>query len=116
MANIGNSKKVKSYPDPKDQSPMVKIRLGYEQHMDRTKPHVLPVSVNGYTYNIPFGKTVEVPENIVKVIENARIRYVKNSPLDRYQHSMGGQGRPQSEVLNSESEMADIPMYDLVRL
>lgn len=112
----GPAKKIKAYPDPKQDCEMVKIRLGYEQHMDRTKRHVLPVSVNGYTYNIPFGETVTVPENIVKVIEDARIRYVKNSPLERYQHSVGGQGRPQSEVFNSESEMADLPMYDLVRL
>lgn len=116
MANLGTSKKIKAYPDPKDESPMVKIRLGYEQHMDRTKRHVLPVTVNNYTYNIPFGETVTVPENIVKVIEDARIRYVKNSPWDRFQHAVGGQGRPQSDVLSSETEMADLPMYDLVRL
>lgn len=95
---------------------MVKYHLGWGQYMDQTKPEFLKVRVNGYLYTLQFGKTAEVPENVLKMVENARISYIKNSPLSRYEHGIGGQGRPQSEAMQSASEMADIPMYNLLRV
>lgn len=116
MAHIGTSKKIKQYPDPKDTSKMVKYHLGWGQYMDQNKREFLDVTVNGYPYHLEFGKTHEVPEDVLKVAEQARIRYVKNSPLSRFEHAVGGQGRPQSEAMHPSQEMADIPFYNVIRL
>ncbi len=115
MATIEKSKKIKSYPDPKDESPMTKYYLGWGQYQDQSKQEFLRARINGYLYELEFGKLTMVPENIIKLIENARIRYVKNSSLSRYEHGVGGTGRPQGEIMHPSVEMADIPMYNLVR-
>lgn len=110
-------KKAKQYDNPMtDGSNRVKVHLGWGQYMDQSKREVLRLQINGYELNLEFGKTHEVPEAYVKLIENARIRYIKQSALNRYEHGVGGQGRPQSEVLENDAEYADIPMYNLVRL
>ena len=117
MANIGTSKKIKSYPNPwTDGSPRVKYNLGWGQYMDQSKPEFLKVRINGYLCELEFGKSAEIPEAFVKEVENARIRYIKNSPLTRYEHAVGGEGRPQREAMQQSSEMADLPMYNLIRL
>jgi hypothetical protein len=108
-------KRIKQHDNPEKDANMVKFYLGYEQFQDRSKRYVLPVSINGYTRELEFGKEHEIPEPYVKLVENARIRYVRNSPLAKYEHAVGGQGRPQNELYHQASEMVDIPMYDVVR-
>jgi len=110
-------KKPKQYDNPvTDGSDRVKVHLGWGQFMDQSKREVLKLQINGYELNLEFGKTHEVPKAYVSLIENARISYIKKSALNRFEHGVGGQGRPQSEILNDESEMDHIPMYNLVRL
>lgn len=108
-------KMIKQHDDPSKDANMVKFYLGYEQFQDRSKRHILKVRINGYLKELEFGKEHEVPEPYVRLIEDARIRYVKDSPLGKFEHAVGGQGRPQSEVLHSSVVYADIPMYDVVR-
>ena len=108
-------KQVKQHDDPNKDANLVKFYLGYEQYQDRSKKHILRVRINGHLKELEFGKEHEVPESYLKLIEDARIRYVKDSPLKKYEHLAGGQGRPQSEILHDSSEYADIPMYDVVR-
>lgn len=109
-------KQVEEHENPNSGDyPTVKFYLGYEQFQDRSKRHVLRVRINGHLQELEFGKEHEVPEPYVKVIEDARIRYVKESPLGKYEHAVGGQGRPQSEIFQAPTIMADIPMYDVVR-
>jgi hypothetical protein len=84
--------------------------------MDRTKDYVLPVTINGHRELLRFGQVHEVPKQYLQVIKNAVIEYIRNSPLDRYQHAVGGQGRPQSELLQQAHEKVSIPMYDVTEL
>lgn len=110
-------KKAKQYDNPMTNGEdRVKVHLGWSQYMDQSKREVLKLQINGYELGLEFGKTHEVPVSYVKVIEDARIRYIKQSALNRYEHGVGGQGRPQSEALENTAEYADIPMYNLVRL
>ena len=113
MANV-TTRKPKQYPDPKDESPMVKYHLGWGQYMDQSKDEFLKTRINGYLYTLQFGKTTEVPENIVKLLEDARIRYIKDSPLRRFERT--GEARPQGELMHNASEYADIPMYNGLRV
>jgi hypothetical protein len=109
-------KKIKEHDNPNHPDiPRVKFYLGYEQFQDRTKRHILKVRIGGHLQELEFGKEHEVPEPYLKVIENARIRYVKESPLRKYMNAAGGEGRPQSEILSDPNVYADIPMYDVVR-
>lgn len=108
-------KRLKQHDDPSKDQPLVKFYLGYEQFQDRSKRHFLKVRINGYLKELEFGKEHEVPEPFVTEIENARIRYVKDSPLAKYEHAVGGQGRPQSEAMLPTVTYADIPMYDVIR-
>lgn len=110
-------KKVKQYDNPwTNGEPRVKVHLGWGQYMDQTKREILKLRINDYECNLEFGKTAEIPVSFAKLVDDARIRYIKQSALNRFEHGVGGQGRSQSDILNDESEYADIPMYNMIRL
>ena len=109
-------KQIKQHDNPWKDAEMVKFKLHYGPNMDRTKPYVLPVNINGHRVELEFGKVHEVPRQYLGVINNARLQYVKDSPLARYEHAVGGQGRPQSEVYQNHSVVVDLPMYDVTEL
>ena len=114
---MASARKPKEYENPwTDGSPRVKVHLGWGQYMDQTKREILKLQVNGYECNLEFGKTTEIPEAFAKLVDNARIRYIKQSALNQYEHGVGGQGRPQSEAMADANEYADIPMYNMIRV
>lgn len=49
---------------------MVRIKIQIDQL--NPKDLMVPVMINGYLWNIKRGEFVEVPENVAKILENAK--------------------------------------------
>lgn len=108
----------KTYPNPMDTDPMVDFYLERQQFMDPAKRYSVPINVNGYEFQAVFGERNRLPKSVVDVLKNARSRM---SPLKggmSTPHSVdtaqGGQGRPQSQIMESNMHDQYIPDYNVV--
>ena len=109
-------KKFKKHENPWDTGELVKFKLHFGRYMDPTKPERLTVNINGFKEQLEFGKVHEVPKQYLNEIRNAYLAHISNSPLSRFEHAVGGQGRPQSEIYQNASEIVKVPMYDVTEL
>lgn len=59
---------VKKVEEAVEKQPTVRIKI--QKLKDRNDEYV-PVGINGYIQYIPVGETVEVPEQVAEILENA---------------------------------------------
>lgn len=104
-------KRNKTYPEPGGK--MVKFYLQHTQYMDPSKTYVLPVNVNGYKRVLEFGKSHELPEEWVQVVEQARSAYIAKSSLREFERT--GNARPQEEFADSGMRYEYAPDYRVIR-
>lgn len=106
--------KAHKFPDPKDTSPMVEFYMPRQQYMDPGKPYAVTVEVNGYKYYAKFGETNRLPEDVVKVLKNAQTAVHPMKNARNVEIARGGEGRPQSELMDVESEIRYVKDFDIV--
>lgn len=102
------------HPNPEHDSPMVEFYLERQQFMDPLKEYSISANVNGYSFSATFGKTNRLPKNVVAVLKNSKsaIHPMKNS--SKVEMARGGEGREQSEFMQSQSEVKYVNDYNIV--
>ena len=116
MAAVSKESRVRTeHPNPEHESPMVEFYLERQQFMDPSKEYVITSNVNSYEFKATFGKMNRLPKNVVAVLKNAKsaIHPMKNA--SKVDVARGGEGRSQSEFMQSQSEVKYINDYNIVQ-
>lgn len=106
-------KEIKHYPDPREEE-MVEFYLERQQFMDPAKRYSVPINLNGYEFEAEFGKRQKLPRSVVNVLKEARSAVHTMPNTRRVETALGGEGRPQSELLNNQAELRYINDYNVV--
>lgn len=114
MAAVLSKPRPTDFPNPADTSPMVEFYLERQQFMDPTKEYSIPVTVNGYSFSATFGKRNRLPKAVVDVLKNSRSAIHPMKTTNRVELARGGEGRSQSEFMQSQSEVKYVNDYNVV--
>ena len=64
----------KKYPKPQGKMVKILVENNIRGVTNLREDAVLPTSINGYGYDIPMGKAVEVPEEVALLLESCKSR------------------------------------------
>jgi len=107
-------KRVKEYDNPEKSGQLVEFYLGYQNGMERGKQYSTTITVNGYPFTAYFGRTNILPKDVVRVLQNSKSAMHPTPNVGRIDTAIGGQGRPQNEIMQSVSQDQYIPDYEIV--
>jgi hypothetical protein len=108
------AKKAKKYQNPAESSPLVDFYLERQQFMDPSKRYTIDVNVNGYPFSAEFGKKNRLPEDVVSVLRNAKSAIHPSANASKVEIARGGEGRNQSQLLESTQSLQYINDYNVV--
>lgn len=114
MALTDGPRKQKKYPDPSVTSPMVEFYLERQQFMDPAKRYEIGCIVNGYQFYAEFGKKNILPKDVVAVLQNAKSAIHPMENASKVKIARGGEGRPQSQLMESGQSLQYINDYNVV--
>ena len=116
MANLTKpqSSRAEKHPDPGKSGDMVTFYLAHQNGMDRGKSYSITVNSNGYPYTAHFGRSNTLPRDIVAVLKDSKSAIHPSANVAQMAALRGGDGRPASELLNSQQRTQYIPDYEIV--
>ena len=104
----------KTYPNPKDTSPMQEFYMPRGQFMDPSKSEAVMVRINGYDFEAKFGEVNRLPKDVIDVLERATTSVHPMANANTVETARGGEGRDKSELMQSQQKTKSIPDYEVV--
>lgn len=107
-------KRAKQYDNPEASGELVEFYLAHQNGMDRSKSYALPIKVNGYEFTAKFGEKNILPKAVVQQLQNCKSAIHPTANTGRVDISRGGEGRPASQLQQSQQREQYINDYDIV--
>ena len=104
----------KTYPNPKDTSPMQEFYMPRSQYMDPAKSQAVTVKINGYEFEAKFGEVNRLPKDVIDVLERATTAIHPMANAQSVETARGGEGRDKSKLMESQQSTKSIPDYEVV--
>ena len=106
----------RKHENPWNVGPMVRFHLAHQNGMDRSKKYVKELDINGFKATVEFGKENVIPKQYVSLLQNAQSAVHPTPRVHQIDQARGGEGRPASELMNSQQQAQYVSDYDVVIL